>query len=176
MAKQPNEAADKHVAPEYLEQVREDMSHVLDAGEEGYPVCSSCYTEREASRNACHAANTLEELAVMMGLDEEAQQAFIASIAEYNEMCADQHDTLFGRDPETMIPFNTPPYHYFATEMCPSGNTGMASLSGLMTNADMNVLNVANKQPIEGLYAAGNSIGMAMTNGYVLGKHLASLR
>lgn len=179
--------------PEYLEQVREDMSHVVEAGAEGYPVRSSCYTEREASRNVCHGAETLEELAVMMGLDEEAQQSFLASIAEYNEMCADQRDTLFGRDPETMIPLDTPPYYYFATEMCPSGNTGMASLSGLMTNANMNVLNVANKQPIEGLYAAGNclggryalnyptpvagnSVGMAMTNGYVLGKYLAGLK
>ena len=178
--------------PEYLEQVREDMSHVVDAGEEGYPVRSSCYTEREGSRNVCHGAETLEELADMMGLADDDKQAFLDTIAEYNEMCKSGKDTLFDRDPSAMIPLDTPPYYFYATDRQPAGNTGMACLCGLITDNDMNVLRVSDKQPIEGIYAcgnclggryaltyptpvAGNTIGQAMTNGYVLGKHLAEL-
>ena len=178
--------------PEYLEQVREDMSHVVDAGADGYPVRSSCYTEREGSRNVCHGAETLEELADMMGLEGDDKQAFLDTIAEYNEMCKAGKDTLFDRDPLAMIPLDTPPYYFYATDRQPAGNTGMACLCGLITDNDMNVLRVSDKQPIEGLYAcgnclggryaltyptpvAGNTIGQAMTNGYVLGKYLAEL-
>ncbi|MEE8716577.1 MAG: FAD-binding protein [Coriobacteriales bacterium] len=176
--------------PEYIEQVREDMSHVVDAGADGYPVRSSCYTEREGSRNIVHGANTLEELADMMGLDADTKATFLDTIAEYNKMCEDKHDTLFGRDAKAMIPLDTPPYYYYATDRQPAGNTGMAALCGLITDNNMNVLRVSDKQPIEGLYAAGNclggryaltyatpvagnSVGQAMTNGYVLGKYLA---
>ena len=178
--------------PEYLEQVREDMRHVVDAGADGYPVRSSCYTEREGSRNVCHGAETLEELADMMGLEGDDKQAFLDTIAEYNEMCKAGKDTLFDRDPLAMIPLDTPPYYFYATDRQPAGNTGMACLCGLITDNDMNVLRVSDKQPIEGLYAcgnclggryaltyptpvAGNTIGQAMTNGYVLGKYLAEL-
>lgn len=178
--------------PEYLEQVREDMSHVVEAGAEGYPVRSSCYTEREGSRNITYGANTLEELADMMGLEGDDKQNFLDTIAEYNEMCKEGRDTLFDRDPAAMIPLDTPPFYYYATDRQPQGNTGMACLCGLITDNDMNVLRVSDKQPIEGLYAcgnclggryaltyatpvAGNSIGSAMTNGYVLGKHLAEI-
>ena len=176
--------------PEYLDQVREDMAHVVEAGAEGYPVRSSCYTEREGSRNVCHGAETLEELADMMGLEGDDKQAFLDTIAEYNEMCKEGRDTLFDRDSSAMIPLDTPPFYYYATDRQPQGNTGMACLCGLITDNDMNVLRVSDKQPIEGLYAcgnclggryaltyptpvAGNTIGQAMTNGFVLGKHLA---
>lgn len=178
--------------PEYIEQVREDMAKVLDAGAEGYGVRSTCYTEREGSKNICYASETLEGLADMIGFEGEDKQNFLDTIAEYNQMCADGRDTLFGRDADTMIPLDTPPFYYFCTDSCPSGNTGLTSLSGLMTDEHMNVLSVSDKAPIPGLYAAGNclggryainyatpcagnSIGMAMTNGYVLGKYLSEL-
>lgn len=177
--------------PEYIEQCREDMAKVLDAGAEGYGVRSTCYTEREASQNICYAAETLEELADMMGLDDATKQTFLDTIAKYNEDCAAGRDTLFGRDAETMIPLENPPYYYFCTESVPQGNTGLTALAGLMTDEHMNVLSVTDrKTPIKGLYAAGNclggryglvyatpcsgnSVGMAMTNGYVLGTYLA---
>lgn len=178
--------------PEYMEQVREDMAKVLDAGAEGYGVRSTCYTEREGSKNICYASETLEGLADLIGFEGEGKQNFLDTIATYNQMCADGRDTLFGRDADTMIPLDTPPYYYFCTDSCPSGNTGLTSLSGLMTDEHMNVLSVSDKAPIPGLYAAGNclggryainyatpcagnSIGMAMTNGYVLGKYLGEL-
>lgn len=178
--------------PEYLEQVREDMAKVLDAGTAGYPVRSTCYTEREGSKNVCYASETLEDLADLMGFEGEVKQTFLQTIADYNAMCAEGRDTLFDRDAETMIPLDTPPYYFFCTDSCPSGNTGLTSLAGLMTDEHMNVLNVADKTPIENLYAAGNclggryainyatpcagnSIGMAMTNGFVLGSYLAEL-
>ncbi len=75
----------------------------------------------------------------LVGFDEEAKQAFLDTISEYNEMYEDQHDALFGRNPKAMIPLDTLPY-YFETGEVPSGNTGMAALSGLMTNGNMNVL------------------------------------
>ena len=180
--------------PEYMEQVREDMAKVLDAGADGFGVRSTCYTEREGSKNICYAANTLEELANMMyGEDEQAKTNFLATMAEYNEMCETGRDWLFDRDPETMIPINTPPFYYYMTDGVPAGNTGLTALSGLMTDEHMNVLWVGDRATtIPGLYAAGNclggryginyatpcagnSVGMAMTNGYVLGKYLATL-
>ena len=64
---------------------------------------------------------------------------------------------------------------------------GLVSLCGLVTNDDLNVLGSDLKTPIKGLYAVGNclgqrfgnaystpaagsSIGMALTHGYVAGK------
>lgn len=69
-------------------------------------------------------------------------------------------------------------------------NIGLVTLAGLMTDDKFRVLNSEN-QPIEGLYVAGNtlggrygmayvtpyagnSVGMALTHGWLVGKNLAA--
>lgn len=172
--------------PEYLEQVAEDMSHVLEHGKNGYGVRSVAASEREL--HPVWGAETLEELAEIIGYEGQARQSFLSSVARYNHMCYQGFDEDFGRDEKLLIPIDKPPY--FAgmalntrakqgDSMCPAG---------LMTDYNMNVVN-DDGEPIPGLYVAGNTlgdryglyyptpcggnmIGMAMTHGRCLGKLL----
>ncbi len=174
--------------PEYVQQLKEDMSHVLGCGSEGYPVRASASSER--FKATIWAADTLEELAEYLGVAPELRKQWVDSVNKYNELCYSEKDTQFGKDPEMLLPINEPPY--FGGKLNTSRiNLGLVTLSGLITDDNMNVLDY-NDEPIRGLYAvgnclgnryaihyetpiAGNSIGMAMTHGRVLGKYLASL-
>lgn len=98
-----------------------------------------------------YRADTIEELAGMIGLDPEVMQA---SIDRYNELCEKGHDDDFGKDPRRLFPVNEPPYFAY-----PFGSAGMLVLmGGLEVNKQLQPLN-AEGQPIEGLYATGNVMG-----------------
>lgn len=179
--------------PEYIEQVVEDMSHVAEYGAEGYGVRSCSFSERE--QMVMYGADTLEELADMLGYSGAAKETWLASIARYNEMCRQHHDDDFGKDVDTLLPIDQGPFYGAVTqldkrdwnhrELC------LNSLGGLHTDENMNVLDI-DLDPIPGLYAVGNTmgyrysvfyptpcggnyIGSAMTLGRLLGQHLAAL-
>jgi len=122
-------------------------------------------------------------------------KAFVASIKRYNEFCYAGVDSDFGKDAKAMIPVDEPPFYGCKTEtgggmMAMMGLGGIATLSGLMCDAKLRVLG-REGNPIKGLYAAGNtlggkyglqygtpfsgnSIGMAMTHGWLAGRFAAS--
>jgi hypothetical protein len=144
------------------------------------------------------AANTLDELADYLGYSGDAKQAFLASIAHYNELCnSADGDTDYGKDKEFMIPIDTPPFiggtagGGFGPSVPHSSMPMMVTMSGLITDKSQNVLNT-DWEPIKGLYAcgnclggrygmgyntpfAGNSVGMAITHGYTASKVIAKL-
>jgi len=151
------------------------------------------------SGNTC-CANTIEELLDYMGCYEgETRKKALAEIKRYNEMCEKGVDADFGKDPRILkvTVLKNPPF-YATVETYSGGSSmfgglgaGMASTTGLDTDADGHVLG-SDFKPINGLYAAGNnaggryivvyqslisgiSIGMAMTEGYMLGERLAKL-
>lgn len=98
-----------------------------------------------------YRADTIEELAGMIGLNPAVMQA---SIDRYNEMCEKGHDDDFGKDPRRLFPVNEPPYFAY-----PFGSAGMLVLmGGLEVDKQLRPLNDAG-EPIEGLYAAGNVMG-----------------
>jgi fumarate reductase flavoprotein subunit len=143
--------------------------------------------------------NTIEELIDYLDCWKgDAKKKALAEIARYNKMCANGVDEDFGKDPRIMkvTALETPPYYavlsnYSGPGMFGGIGPGMVTTTGLDTDADGRVLNSEFK-PIKGLYAAGNnaggrfitvyqsplsgiSIGMAMTEGYMLGEMLAAL-
>jgi len=146
-------------------------------------------------------ANTIEELLDYMDCYKgETRKKALASIARYNELCEKGVDEDFGKDPRIMkaTALKDPPFYGSVSKGNSGGAPGMNGISpglcattGLDTDADGRVLNSAFK-PIKGLYAAGNnagnrfitvyqspiagiSLGMAMTEGYMLGERLANL-
>lgn len=172
--------------PEYIEQAAEDMEKAAKAGPEGYPVRSLGLTERVLF--TVYGAETLDELADYLGYTGDGKRAFLDSVEHYNRLCYDCRDPDFGKEKAVLFPVDSPPY--FGMK---SGNEnlfwGLCTLAGLETDITMNVLG-DDLEPIEGLYAVGNclggryangyntpvggnSIGMAMTHGRVLGKYLA---
>ena len=147
-----------------------------------------------------YCANTIEELLDYMDCYKgETRKKALASIARYNELCEKGADDDFGKDPHIMkaTALKDPPF-YGSVSKGGSGAPGMNGISpglcattGLDTDADGHVLNSKFK-PIKGLYAAGNnagnrfitiyqsplagiSVGMALTDGYLLGERLAGL-
>ncbi len=172
--------------PEFIEQAVEDMEHVVAAGKDGYGVRNTAITER--MRGTVYGAESLEELADYLGYAGEDRTNFLASIERYNELCRKGHDDDFGKPADVMQAIETAPFYGYRSDNT-RASVGLVTLSGLVTDDDFNVLDGEGK-PIEGLYTAGNclggryavayatpvagnSIGMAMTHGMLLGEQLA---
>lgn len=172
--------------PEYLAQFQEDLSHVLEAGAEGYQVRDLNSAEREMFR--FYGANTIEELARYLGYTGKDAENFARSVNRYNELCHKGKDEDFGKDAKCMNALETPPYYGCVNQFSHTKRRPAATV-GLITDNDFAVVNDA-CEPIGGLYAIGNClgarfgnyyptpaggmyIGMAMTHGRVLGKVLS---
>lgn len=95
-------------------------------------------------------ADTLEELADMIGVDKDT---FLATIARYNEQVAAGKDTDFHKPVDFLFPVEEGPF--YAAKV---GVALLAIVGGLSVNTDLQVLN-ADNEPIEGLYATGNTSG-----------------
>lgn len=137
-------------------------------------------------------ANTIEELLGYMGYEGEALQTALEEIEHYNELCHAGMDSDFGKDASLMIPVETAPFYGSVSNNEGSAKIGLVTLAGLITDENLNVMKADRSAPIKGLYAAGNtlgqrygmayatpsagnSIGQAMTHGYVAGKIMAAL-
>lgn len=125
-------------------------------------------------------ADTPEELAEKMGMP---PAVFSETLRRYNEMCANGKDEDFGKRRELLIPIDKPPY--IARKFGPAL---LAVVGGVKVDTHMRVL-TAEKKPIPGLYAIGNtaggrygvdypmllpgnSHGTGLTFGYILGREL----
>ena len=137
-----------------------------------------------------YAADTVEELAVRMGLDEDAQETFVATVERYNELCESGSDEDFGKDATYMIALNNPPFYCYANT--PNRNDIMCAFAGLFVDGNQQVMDAEGFDKIKGLYATGNcaggrfplqytapmngaSIGFALAGGYALGTYLGGL-
>jgi fumarate reductase flavoprotein subunit len=146
-----------------------------------------------------YCANTIEELFNYMGCyKDETRKKALDEIARYNRMCEKGMDEDFGKDRRIMkvTGLKDPPFYGTinkndGTGMMGSLSPGLVTTTGLDTDAEGCVLNSEFK-PIKGLYAAGNnaggrfivtyqspfagiSIGMAITDGCLLGERLAEM-
>lgn len=74
-------------------------------------------------------------------------------------------DTDYGKDKEFMIPIEKAPFYGGAGNLGHGGNPSMVTLSGLVTDAEQNVLNTQ-WEKIGNLYAAGNCLGGRYGLGY----------
>lgn len=142
--------------------------------------------------------DTIDELVSNLGMSDEVAATMKAQIERYNELCAAGKDEDFGKDPSRMFALENPPFYairYAVGEPAASSESQNAlrclvTMSGLATNQNAQVLAQDTLQPIEGLYAIGNTQGgrflgdypatiagashsIAITYGYLTGKLLA---
>ncbi|MCI9207157.1 MAG: FAD-dependent oxidoreductase [Adlercreutzia caecimuris] len=123
---------------------------------------SSCYGPKEVwvgaatSENALKA-DTLEELAELM---EVPADDFVATINRWNEMAAAGKDEDFNFPGEMMMTIDTPPF--YATK---EHADGLCTAGGLLVDTACRVLD-KERQPIEGLFAAGIVSGGMFYNTY----------
>lgn len=108
-------------------------------------------TESMFLQAVTHQANTIEELAELMGLPIETT---VASVERYNEMARNGVDEDFGKNPNRLFPLDNPPY--YACEFLDSGM--LVCMGGLDCDTDCRVLG-DDMEPIPGLYVAGNTMG-----------------
>jgi fumarate reductase flavoprotein subunit len=93
---------------------------------------------------------TPEELARKM---EVPVASFQASTARYSQLARDGYDADFGKHPDRLTTLEKPPYYACKMEV-----RYMVTLGGLKINSKLQVLDTR-KNPIPGLYAAGNVSG-----------------
>ena len=110
------------------------------------------------------AADTIEELAASLGLDNEHVATFAASIQRYNEMCAAGRDDDFGRFAEVLFSVEQGPF--YAVEANVTAGSTMCTLGGLLTDGEQNVVD-KDYEPISGLYATGNTCGRRYGSEYI---------
>lgn len=174
--------------PQYYQDMLDGMAAIA-SGPEGGQVKNCTIAER--GYTTVIAADTLEDLADYLEVPSDVKETWLASIAHYNELCAAGVDADFGKDPSAMIPVDEGPFYGIKGSVgSRSASPSMVTMSGLMTDKHLNVLN-EEYEPIKGLYAcgnslggrygtgystpcAGNSIGMAGTHGRVAGLEVAS--
>lgn len=136
-------------------EVRENMAN-YKTGKDGFDVRAFARFGKEYS--TVYAADTLDELADIVGYTGEAKENFLAEVERYNELCAKGHDDDWGCDPQNLFPIKDAPF--FASFGTTGGNPsgGLCQHAAICTDGRYQVLTGA-KEPIAGLYAAGNTCG-----------------
>lgn len=138
-----------------VEEVRQNMAD-YKTGPDGFDVRAFARFGKEYS--TVYAADTLDELADIVGYTGEAKENFLAEIEHYNELCEKGHDDDWGCDPQNLFPIKDAPF--FASFGTTGGNPsgGLCQHAAICTDGRYQVLTGA-KAPITGLYAAGNTCG-----------------
>lgn len=102
-------------------------------------------------------ADTLEELAALMGVPEER---FMKTVEEYNAACAAGRDNLFLKNPMWLKPLDTPPYYGAGIGMGIECVRGGLTMDGKLRVTD------TDGAPIPHLYTVGNTGGSFYGNTY----------
>ncbi|MCU0470722.1 MAG: FAD-binding protein, partial [Arcicella sp.] len=104
-------------------------------------------------------ADNIEDLAVKIGLD---SNSLYRTVVQFNKFCEQGTDNLFNRnlsEPDSVFPVRNAPFYAILTYAY-----SLITFGGLATNEHLQVLN-NNDEAIEGLYAAGEILGVAATSG-----------
>lgn len=109
-------------------------------------------------------ADTLDEIAGLMGLDGDATERFMKTVGDYNGFCADGDDKQYGRV-DHLEPISTAPYYLIKLTPCTVNTQG-----GPRRGLGGEVLD-ANGEPIPHLYEAGE-FGDIWSNLYQAGCNL----
>ena len=147
--------------------------YVYDNSDNGVPPIfwpNVPFAETEAYQAAglWRSAPTLAELAAKIDVPADALEA---SVARFNDHCANQKDTDFHRGDEAyerivvygnspLVPIGDGPYHAAAFGLSDLGTKG-----GLRTDEHARVLNTSG-HVLEGLYAAGNTMAAVSGEAY----------
>lgn len=105
-------------------------------------------------------ADTLEELAVLLGFEDDAQNTFLDTIARYNELYEIQSDDDFAKPAYRLSSIaNGPFYGYWL------GASLLTTLQGVSINHKAQAVD-KDGEVIEGLYATGDCSGSFFANNY----------
>lgn len=118
---------------------------------------TAAQVEIDIEAGTIHKADTLEELAEIVGFDKDI---FVANVERYNELCEMGEDLDFYKSPLWMTTIDTPPYYVSKHIVSVTSTRG-----GLKINDQMQVLDKKGLA-IPGLYAAGNTAGSFYGNVY----------
>ena len=105
-------------------------------------------------------ADTLEELADMLGFAGESKENFLATCARYNELYEKQEDVDFGKQAYRLSALKTAPYYGFWMGACL-----LTTEQGILVNEKAQALGT-DGQPIGGLYVCGDCSGGFFVNNY----------
>jgi hypothetical protein len=119
-----------------------------------YPCTSaeewqSVYVDPNVDNGGLSKADSLEELADLMGFDAPTKATFLATVARYNELTASGADIDHGKAPWRMSALDAPPYYG-----CKLTGWLLSTLSGIRVDNRYNAL-TAEGQPIPGLKMVG---------------------
>lgn len=103
-------------------------------------------------------ADTIAELAKKLGVDAETLQV---TVAQYNDDCDHNRDSLYFKDMEPRFPVRTGPFYAREVRACVIGQTG----AGLNVNEKAQVLD-EHGRVIPGLYSAGEVLGCGVGKRY----------
>ncbi|MBR5289910.1 MAG: FAD-dependent oxidoreductase [Erysipelotrichaceae bacterium] len=174
----------ERVANEYSYQYHVSDSLAASGATSAWYICTSNeptpYVQYAMSLDSTLKASSVEELAALMGVEAETLKA---TVDRYNTLAANGNDEDFGKPAQYMYPVEGETY--FALQMLPNVTV---TFNGIVTDANAQVLDT-NGNPIEGLYAAGETAfpglfgteypccGMAISGGayygLVAGEHAA---
>ena len=123
--------------------------HAINHFAAGY--ASDTYFQGKVDAGSIIPADTLEELAEKIGVPFDA---FNATVERYNELAHNGKDVDFGKVPTRLFPVENPPYY-----AVPFGDSGMlVVIGGIDCDTRCRALD-ADKNPVPGLYVAGNTMG-----------------
>ena len=118
------------------------------------------FFEKELGDGRLQKADTLEELADLLGFDADAKTTFLVECERYNELFDAQEDSDFGKEAYRLSELRTPPF--FGATL---GGTLLTTIDGIRINKDCQALD-AEGNPIDGLYAAGDCSGSVFSGCY----------
>ena len=118
------------------------------------------YIDPALASGKLQQADTLEELADMLGFEGEFKENFLKSIERYNELCEKGVDLDFGKQKKDMTPIVKAPFYGIAV-----GSWLLATMNGVRVNTNLQAIK-PDGSAIEGLYVVGNDMGGFFSNSY----------
>ncbi len=148
--------------PQYYQDIIDGMAAIQPGTRGNVKGCT--VAERMSASVLC--ANTIEELAAMIGYKDDVIPTVVESVRHYNELCYAGVDSDFGKRAIALVPVDEGPYYACVGSVGRgSASVSMVTMSGVMTTNRLNVTDV-NGNGIKGLYTCGNSLGGRYGTGY----------
>lgn len=164
------------------EKLDEILQGAIDGGDAGYEVTGM-------GTVTVYAGEDAQQLGQRLGFTGTDLENFVATVARYNELCEKGVDEDFAKEPVLLRPLNGK--HIFAYGAEKSMGSMLVTTGGLLTDDNSQVLG-EDFEPIKGLFAAGNncggrfgfqystsipgeSLGLANTQGMMVGQYVAAL-
>lgn len=118
------------------------------------------YVDKQIQAGLVKKADTLPELADMLGFEGQAKETFLKTVERYNELYDKQLDEDFGKPAYRLSALRKAPYYGLWL-----GGSLLTTIDGLCINADMQVLNKEG-DAIPGLFATGDCAGSTFADNY----------